>query len=93
MRRGSASLDSVLCAEFTLRLSDCVSWFLKGKICRLLYLLGSQWETDGTLKLGDLRRACERSIYKGVGRVCRAGVPTGFCRGREGAVTTLSPLS
>jgi hypothetical protein len=29
--------------------------------------LGSQQETDGTLKLGDLRRVCERSVYKGMG--------------------------
>lgn len=67
-----------------------MSWFLKGKICRLLYQLGSQWETDGTLKLGDLRRATERSIYKGVGRVCRAVSTMRFplaCGELEGALT------
>lgn len=71
-----------------------VSWFLKGKICRLLYQLGSQWETDGALKLGDLRRASERSIYKGVGRVCGVVSTVRFpqaCDELERAVTTLSP--
>lgn len=92
-RPSSTSLDVVLCSAITPRLSDCVSWFLKGKICRLLYQLGSQWETDGTLKLGDLRRACERSIYKGVGRGWGAASTVQFpwaCGGREGAVTMLS---
>lgn len=80
LAHGLLKMWLVLCS------SDHTSCFLSGEICCRLDSLGSQQETDGAFKSGNLRRVDEGSIHnrmggQGVGNHGHSAGPAGLCWG------------